>query len=112
VSRSKQLCKAGDTHLAPMTKSQNISQVGLATLLKYSTDVLSSERTMFACHDPWPQPSSAQACCPVGVPRHHQHEPHGWTTAVNVKRLLTPRQSPGASLGGWKVGYLGRGLGQ
>jgi hypothetical protein len=45
VSRSKRLCKAGDTHVAPVTKSQNTSQVGFATLLKYSTDVLPNERT-------------------------------------------------------------------
>ena len=37
MSRSKRLCKADDTHVAPITKSQCAFQVSFATLLKYST---------------------------------------------------------------------------
>src|ERR1700730_17456349 len=83
-----------------MTKSQSTSQGGFATLVKYSTNVLPNERAMLAYRDAWSQLSSARACCPVGVPRLHHHKLHGWTTAVNVKRLLPPRQSRGTSLGG------------
>jgi hypothetical protein len=50
---------------------------------------------MFAYRAAWSQLASARACCPVGVPRLNQHKRHGWTTAVNVKRLLPPRQSRG-----------------
>jgi hypothetical protein len=53
---------------------------------------------MFAYHAAWSQLASAGACCPVGVPRLHQHKLPGSAT-VNVKRLLPPRQSRGTSLG-------------
>src|SRR5271169_6911203 len=96
MSRSKRLCKAGDTYVVPMTKSQSTSQMGFATLLKHPT---AAERTTFAYHNAWPQLSSARACGPIGVPRLHEHELYGRTTAANVKRLLPPRQSRGTSLG-------------
>src|SRR5712671_1946021 len=89
-----------------MTKSQSTSQGGFATLVKYSTNVLPNERAMLAYRDAWSQLSSARACCPVGVPRLHHHKLHGWTTAVNVKRLLPPRQSRGTSLGCQPAKYL------
>jgi C-methyltransferase C-terminal domain len=37
-----------DTHVAPIAKSQCTSQVGFAALLKYSSDEVPNERTMFA----------------------------------------------------------------
>jgi hypothetical protein len=48
VSRSKRLCKAGDTHVDPITKSLCTSQGGFAALLKYLTDKVPNKRTMFA----------------------------------------------------------------
>ncbi len=85
---------------APMTKFQNISQVGFATLLKYSTDVLTNERTTLCLpyHAPglsfWLDLADPSAC--LVFP---QHELHGRTTSVNVKRLLPPRQSRATSHG-------------
>jgi hypothetical protein len=73
--------------------------VGFTALLKYSTDEVPNERTMFAYHDAWPQLFFGSDLFPVGVPRLQQHKLHGWTTAVNVKRPLPPRQSRGTSLG-------------
>jgi Tripartite tricarboxylate transporter family receptor len=61
------------THVGPVTKSQCTSQVGFAALLKYSTDGVPNERTMFAYHDAWPQLSSARPSVPMMV-RHRSPE--------------------------------------
>jgi hypothetical protein len=85
---------------APMSKLQNISKVGFATLLKYSTDALTNERTTLCLPDHatglslWLDLADPSAC--LVFP---QHELYGRTTAVNVKRLLPPRQSRGTSHG-------------
>jgi hypothetical protein len=78
VSRSKRLCKAGDTHVPPVTKSQSTSQVSFATLLKYSTDVLPHERSVPTKALGFSLRPLAKACLV------RQQKSHGWTTAVNL----------------------------
>jgi hypothetical protein len=59
-----------DTNVAPITKSQCTPQVGIAALLRYSTDEVSNERTTSAYYDAWPRLSwlgLAPSACLVSI---------------------------------------------
>jgi len=82
-----------------MTDSQNNSQNGIATSLRYQNEMLRNDRTaiVFVL---WLRVVLLGLADPYKYLVSRYHKLHRWPTAGYVKLLLPPRQSRGTSLGG------------
>ena len=100
MSRSKRLGEARDTSPVPMTDSQNNSENGIATSLRYPNEMLRNDRTALCLSAGWLRVFLLGLADPFKYLVSRYHKLRRWMTAGYVKLLLPPRQSRGTSLGG------------